>query len=351
MPYGFGVQKTHRAVIAGTGRAGTSFLIDFLRGVGVPTDGLSDEVEHQRARAGLEQRLDDSGGSYLVKDPWLFEYFHEVDLGLITIDALIVPVRDLSAAAMSRVRLERAALTDHAPQLADWSTHATSPGGVIYSLSVTDQERVLAVGLARLLDWALTHDLPLFFLHYPRLVSDPAYVVDTLWPWLQRFTDRESALAVFRQKSDPRRWESDTSAVPTFVPRDEHRDLVAHKEALELVLAERTTEARRQQQRIAELEQLVSEGLLTIETLERLLKEREIESSAQCAELRAQLDSTAAELAVTLRLRAEMQHSNESLRAECLAVRRSRSYRIGRLLSAPWRRWVRGVLGIANRSE
>lgn len=311
---------------------------------------MSDEVEHQRARAGLEQPLDNSGGSYLVKDPWLFEYLDEIDLGLITIDALIIPVRDLSAAAMSRVRLERAALADHAPQFADWSTHATTPGGVIYSLSVTDQERILAVGQARLLDWALTHDLPLFLLHYPKLVSDPAYVVDTLWPWLQRFTDRESALAVFRERSDPRRWESDTSAVPMFVPRDEHRDLVAHKEALDLLLAERATEARRQQQRIAELEQLVSEGLLTVETLERLLEERGIEASAQCAELKDKLDTTTAELSVALRLREEMQDANDSLRAECLAVRRSRSYRIGRLLSAPWRRGVRGVMGIANRS-
>ena len=98
------------AIISGTGRAGTSFLVDFLRSVGVPTAGIAEEPEHRIARAGLERNLLSAEDSYLVKDPWLHEYIDQVDLEIIEIEALIIPMRDLSEAASSRTRIERAAL-------------------------------------------------------------------------------------------------------------------------------------------------------------------------------------------------------------------------------------------------
>ena len=375
------------AVIAGTGRAGTSFLVDFLRRVGVPTAGLSDAVEHDRARAGLERSLIEAGDSYLVKDPWLYEYVGDVDLDSVTIDALILPVRSLTAAAMSRVRLERAALVDASPRLAKWSSYGHTPGGLIYSLSLSDQEKVLAVGQARLIDWAVANDLPLFLLNYPRLVSDPEYLVDTLWPWLQRFTDRESAVATAGELSAPRRWESETIEVPATVPRDEHLSVLAHKEALDLHLAEKATETQRQQQMIGELERRLAERSSTVEVMTQRIEELERERTvAQSIEnvssvLRAEiqqreqeavalaeattrgsllenelltLQQTLATTSAALRqatshsatIGIELQqltHARDSLRAEVAAIKHSRSYRFGRLLSLPWRRGVRAV--------
>ena len=342
------VETVSHAVIAGTGRAGTSFLVDFLRAVGVPTDGLGDQVENLRARAGLERHLDTDTASYLIKDPWLFEYLDDVDFNLITIDALIVPVRGLTSAAMSRVRLERAALIEEAPRSAGWSSFGRTPGGVVYSLTVSDQEKVLALGQARLLDWALTHDLPLFLLNYPRLVTDAEYVVDTLWPWLQRFSDRESALAAFRERSDPRRWESDDARELDVVSRDDHLDVVAQKEALELLLGERTAEKDRSCQEILELEQSAAQSMSTIVNLERRLEEQETKSANRIDELNARLLGASAELAGLALENESTQHANAALQAELLATKRSRSYRIGSLLSAPWRRGVRRAFGIKS---
>lgn len=342
------MEKISHAVIAGTGRAGTSFLVDFLRAVGVPTDGLSDQVEYERARAGLERHLDPDDGSYLIKDPWLFEYLDDIDLTVITIDALIVPVRGLTAAAMSRIRLERAALIEGAPRSAGWSSFSQTPGGVVYSLRVSDQEKVLALGQARLLDWAVTHDLPLFLLSYPRLVSDAEYVVDTLWPWLQRFSDRESALAAFRERSDPRLWESDDVPDPEVVSRDDHLHVVAQKEAVELLLAERTAERDRSRREILELEQSVAQNMSTIVNLERRLEEQETKSANRIDELNARLLGASAELAGLALENESTQHANAALQAELLATKRSRSYRIGSLLSAPWRRGVRRAFGIKS---
>ena len=296
----------------------------------------------------MEQHLDTDGGSYLIKDPWLFEYLDDIDLTLITIDALIVPVRGLTAAAMSRVRLERAALIEGAPRSAGWSSFSQTPGGVVYSLRVSDQEKVLALGQARLLDWALTHHLPLFLLSYPRLVSDAEYVVDTLWPWLQRFTDREPALAAFRERSDPRRWKSDDTPDLEVVSRDDYLDVVAQKEAVELLLAERTAEKDRSRREILELEQRAARSVSTIVNLERRLEEQQTNSVNRIDELSAQLLGAGAELAGLALEIDSARHENAALQAELLATKRSRSYRIGRLLSAPWRRGVRRAFGIKN---
>lgn len=80
---------------------------------------------------------------------------------------------------------------------------AGAPGGVLYSLEVVDQARVLAVGFHNLVHWALQHELRLFFLEFPRLVADPQYTVDTLWPWLSAHCGREMALRRFQELADP----------------------------------------------------------------------------------------------------------------------------------------------------
>ena len=83
----------HHVVIAGTGRAGTSFLVRFLNQCGLDT-GSSTDTFDERTRAGLEHNLLDKHAPYVVKDPWLFTYCEGVDLGAVTVDALLVPVRE-----------------------------------------------------------------------------------------------------------------------------------------------------------------------------------------------------------------------------------------------------------------
>ena len=88
----------HHLVIAGTGRAGTTFLVDFLGGCGLDT-GRDDPGRWDLARAGREHALDSAGElPYVVKDPWLATYCEDLDLSRIAIDTLIVPIRELCRA-------------------------------------------------------------------------------------------------------------------------------------------------------------------------------------------------------------------------------------------------------------
>ncbi len=193
----------HHVVIAGTGRAGTSFLVRFLNQCGLDT-GSPTESFDERAQAGLEHNLLDGGAPYVVKDPWLFTYCERVDLQAVTIDALLVPVRELMAAASSRILQERVAMFER--PWPDWphsDVNGKVTAGAIYSLDPVDQARILAVGFHQLIHWATVKRIPLFLLEFPRIVNDSEYLIETLWPWLSSHCDRENAQAAFDTIADP----------------------------------------------------------------------------------------------------------------------------------------------------
>jgi hypothetical protein len=193
----------HHAVIAGTGRAGTSFLVRFLDQCGLDTASSTDFFDI-RSRAGLEHNVLDDHVPYVVKDPWFFTYCDDVDPGAIPIDALLVPVRELMAASTSRILQERIALAEgprtHGPA-SDVSSAVTA--GVVYSLDPVDEARILAVGFHRLIHWATVHEVPLFLLEFPRIVNDREYLVETLWPWLSAHCSKEQAKIAFSVVADP----------------------------------------------------------------------------------------------------------------------------------------------------
>jgi hypothetical protein len=204
---GSGAQR--HAVIAGTGRAGTSFLMQFLDACGLDT-GLDETSEvttlDPRARAGLERHLrPEASAPYVIKDPWLFAYCDELDMSRIELDTLIVPMRDLMPAAESRVYQERMALTERTdlrdlgpPQLA-----GLTPGGVLYSLDVVDQARLLAVAFYNLVWWTVKNEIPLLLLEFPRMVEDRDYLLESLWPWLGNHCPLEVAQRAFASTAEP----------------------------------------------------------------------------------------------------------------------------------------------------
>lgn len=194
---------TRHAVIAGTGRAGTTFLVQFLAACGVPVGDLSTSMYFAEAHAGLERRLGDHDLPYLFKDPLFHEGLDAVDELGITLDALIVPMRDLREAAMSRVLRERTHIATKLGASGTRETFSAVPGGITYSLSVEDQERILAVGRTRLLTWAVQRSVPMYLVAFPRIVDDADYLIDVLWPWLQQFCDRKQARAAHHETADP----------------------------------------------------------------------------------------------------------------------------------------------------
>jgi hypothetical protein len=190
-------------VIAGTGRAGTSFLVHFLEACGLDT-GAPELPFDARARAGLERNLLDESAAYVVKDPWLFAYCDQIDPDEVQVEALLVPVRELATAATSRILQERITMADTFwADLPASDVHGMVTGGAVYSLDPVDEARILAVGFHRLILWATVRRIPLFLVEFPRIVNDGEYLVDTLWPWLGVHCERDRAMQAFTSVADP----------------------------------------------------------------------------------------------------------------------------------------------------
>ena len=185
--------KTAHLFIAGTGRAGTSFLVELLGACGLDVGDLSSMAYFGTANAGYEHRPGDARAPYVIKNPGLQTYLPALDLTAVTVDFIVIPVRDLRAAASSRILQERAAAGWSLDNSSQFCTVSTTAGGAMTSLSVDDQERLLAVGLARVIQWAVSHDVPLILVDFPRIVDDAEYCIDRLWPTLAPFTTRGAA--------------------------------------------------------------------------------------------------------------------------------------------------------------
>ncbi len=189
------------AVIAGTGRAGTTFLVEFLRDCGVEVGDTT--AYSDRANAGLESSVLDADAPYLTKDPWFYTYCNEIDLATRPIDVVIIPVRSLAESAESRLVQERANVLEHvAPYRSLSNEYGVISGGSIYSLEPIDLQRILAVGFYQVIQWAVRHEVPVVLLDFPRLANDRDYLIAQLWPWLSNFCTRESAEDSFTKNAD-----------------------------------------------------------------------------------------------------------------------------------------------------
>jgi len=194
-------KRRHHAVIAGTGRAGTTFLVQFLAACGIDTG----EVSHldERANAGLEIPLNSPNAPYIAKDPWLYTYCDTLDLTELAIDVVILPLRDLHDAAASRIIQEKSHVIEGLPDhFAFSSGYGVVSGGSIYSLETLDLERQLAVGFYKVLHWAVANDLRVILADFPRIVNNREYLLDALWPWLSTLCTREVAEAAFDATAD-----------------------------------------------------------------------------------------------------------------------------------------------------
>lgn len=250
-------ETKHHAVIAGTGRAGTTFLVQFLAACGLDVGkGFDPANTHDLgpARAGLERYLIDPEAPYVVKDPWLWTYCDEVDLSAVAIDALILPTRDLITSATSRVYQERIELV-----ASEWRTRppvdvrSGALGGVVYSLDPIDQARLLAVGFHRVVHWATRHEIPLFLLDFPRTVNDSAYLISTLGPWLSQHCAEPAAREAFEAVARPEsvRFGDTASSAGPRAARLSVEDLEIERRAMAAVLDQRDAQLHDEQEALA----------------------------------------------------------------------------------------------------
>jgi hypothetical protein len=201
----------HHLLIAGTGRAGTSFLVRWLAAAGLRTHLSAHDTPmwDDAANAGLEDlplATDWQTAPYVMKSPWLVEVIDEVLANpRIVLDGVIIPVRELTEAAASRVVQELQAAHRKNPWMTGLSRGfeqwGTTPGGVVYSLDPVDQARLLAVSFHRLVQRLVKADIPIVFLDFPRLALDAEY----LFRKLRRFVPATNAqaLAAHAEIADP----------------------------------------------------------------------------------------------------------------------------------------------------
>ena len=163
----------HHLLISGTGRAGTTFLMQSFTELGLDT-GFAHAADgmHACCRAGMEWPLKDiftKSAPYVVKAPILAERITEVlEAPEIVVDSMIIPIRELHAAAESRREVSRQA------------KRRGAPGGLWLTKKPRQQEAALAMQFHHLVHMLTQHDVPVIWLHFPRLVRDAEYLFGKL---------------------------------------------------------------------------------------------------------------------------------------------------------------------------
>ncbi len=186
----------HRIIITGTGRAGTTFLMQLLTELGFDTGYSPGEMPakiDQHCHAGLEfdlaERMRDRTvrdwirqpkhtlrdllrgpppAPYIVKSPAFCDDLADIVAGrTMVIDHVYIPMRELEAAALSRVRIG--------------GRNGSQPGGLWKTDDPAQQKAVLAEMFFNLVHALTVHEVPHTFLLFPRLVEDWTYAYHKLW--------------------------------------------------------------------------------------------------------------------------------------------------------------------------
>lgn len=157
-------------IISGTGRTGTTFLMQLLTALRLDT-GFGDlhSAIAANCNAGMERDIREPDAPYIVKSPWLCDCLDDIlEEGDIVIDHALIPMRDLYSAAESRRRVTET--SDPA------EFDGIIPGGLWHTDDPQAQEDILAHQLYELIHTLAKHDVPTTLLYFPRLIHDPAYL-------------------------------------------------------------------------------------------------------------------------------------------------------------------------------
>ncbi len=195
--------KKHKIIITGTGRAGTTLLVELLTELGLDTGfaGLArGQGYYEHCNAGLEHDIESPGAPYIVKNPELCETLPDVlARGLVTIDFAVIPVRQLDSAAASRVRV---------------GGTGSTPGGLRGTGDPSKQKAVLAENFYQLVETLTSHDIPHAFLQFPRFAHDARYAFEKLRPVLGSITYAQFESG-FAKVAKPELIHSFTTPIPT----------------------------------------------------------------------------------------------------------------------------------------
>ncbi|BAI87859.1 TPR domain protein [Limnospira platensis NIES-39] len=160
--------KKHHIIISGTGRSGTTFLVQLLTDIGLDT-GFQDTNSHvfKNCNAGMEKDIRSKDAPYIIKSPWLCDYIDQIlESKKYVIDCAYIPIRDLFSASASRIYVN---------QNSD-NRHKHPPGGLWHTHEPSMQECLLSRQLYKLIYQLVKHDINCVYLFFPRFIYDPEYL-------------------------------------------------------------------------------------------------------------------------------------------------------------------------------
>jgi hypothetical protein len=183
----------NHVVITGTGRSGTTFLVSLLTFLGLDTGFSEDDVRSTTesvGRAGLEFDIRRDNCPYVVKSPWFCDHAEEaIARPDIAIDHVLIPMRDLNAAAQSRRFVQSSAVAGmpFVRRIKNLINPNKVAGGVWHtgSMRAGGQEAVLLRQIYKLVLTLSDTDVPVTLLRYPRIVKDSPYLYSKLQPILK----------------------------------------------------------------------------------------------------------------------------------------------------------------------
>lgn len=188
-------------LIGGTGRAGTTLLVQVLTILGFDTGYSEQQVLRDVdaiSNAGLEHAdLSDPDLPKVIKSPWLSDQIEDALSRGLRVSVAIIPLRNLYEAAESRRHVYRQAMAANFDAL-------SHPGSLWKVTDPMEQESALAVELYKFLEPLVARNVPIVFLSFPRFVEDPGYFYDQLSSFFERHgVSREMVHAVHKRVADP----------------------------------------------------------------------------------------------------------------------------------------------------
>lgn len=167
-------ETVHHIIISGTGRSGTTFLVQLLTDLGFDTgfNSITENID-SISNAGMEKNLNDINAPYIVKSPWLCDSLEEIITKRnIAIDYAIIPIRSLFQAAESRRSVYKNAPADKPKNMQN--------GGLWKTSIPEQQESILLYQFYTIMHTLTKLNIPTLLLDFPRLATDSEYLYTKL---------------------------------------------------------------------------------------------------------------------------------------------------------------------------
>lgn len=179
--------KRNHVIIAGTGRTGTTFLVQLLHCLGLETVNDKTKAKYNycdRTKCGLEYDVLNKSAPYICKDPRFYGYANKVFAREdIVIEHIFIPIRDLYNSAASRLHVH--------------NTFGDVAGGIYDkiceegNINIEAQKEQNMLNLYSLMFATSKHCVPVTFINYPLMIYDKVYLYNKLNPILKGIVSKK----------------------------------------------------------------------------------------------------------------------------------------------------------------